>query len=169
MTKILVALPLSLLLAAAAAAQNAPPPAPCSAPEYRQFDFWVGDWEVKTADGKVAGSNRIEKILNDCVLLENWQGAGGSIGKSFNMYYARDGSWRQTWVDGNGGRLDLAGGLDGQDMVLTGETPATDGGTARHEIRWTPLDDGRVRQHWRVSTDGGETWRDAFLGFYTKK
>ena len=28
---------------------------PCSAPEYHQFDFWLGDWEVTTPDGKPAG------------------------------------------------------------------------------------------------------------------
>ncbi len=154
-----------------AVAQDAPaaPPPPCQSDEHRQFDFWIGDWEVKTGDDKVAGTNRIEKILNGCVLMENWEGTGGSTGKSFNMYFARDETWRQTWVDGNGGRLDLSGGLDGADMVLSGEMPGRNGATALHEIRWSPLEDGRVRQHWRVSTDGGETWQDAFVGFYSKK
>lgn len=161
---------LLFVLAGPVSAQDAPAPTPpCSSDEHRQFDFWVGDWEVKNADGTAAGANRIEKILNDCVLLENWEGASGSVGKSFNMYYARDETWRQTWVDGNGGRLDLTGGLDGDDIVLTGETPGQDGATTLHEIRWSPLADGRVRQHWRSSTDGGATWQDAFLGFYSRR
>lgn len=28
-------------------------PAGCDAAEYRMFDFWVGDWEVRLADGRV--------------------------------------------------------------------------------------------------------------------
>jgi len=54
-------------------------------------------------------------------------------------------------------------------MVLRGETKTLAGETVLDEIAWTPLDDGRVKQHWRRSTDGGETWQDAFIGFYAKK
>ena len=162
-------LALAVLGPAATFAQDANPPPSCDSEPYRQFDFWVGEWEVKTADDKVAGTNRIEKILNGCVLLENWEGAGGSIGKSFNMYFSRDETWRQTWVDGAGGRLDLVGKLDGKDMVLSGEMPGRDGGKVLHEIRWSPLEDGRVKQHWRFSKDSGQNWQDAFLGFYSRR
>jgi hypothetical protein len=156
----------SLGVAPAALAQNA---APCSSPEYAQFDFWVGTWDVTAPDGSAAGSNRIEKILNGCVLQENWSGAGGSIGKSFNMYYARDKTWRQTWVDGQGSRLDLAGGWADGKMTLKGETPGQGGKLVRHEVSWTPQPDGTVVQHWRASRDEGKTWTDAFLGIYKKR
>jgi hypothetical protein len=33
-----------------AASAQTPPPAPCSAPESRQFDFWIGDWDVFTPE-----------------------------------------------------------------------------------------------------------------------
>ena len=142
---------------------------PCSAPEHRQFDFWAGDWEVKTPDGKLAGANSIRPILNGCALEESWQGAGGSVGKSFNMYYSRDGRWHQSWVDGNGTRLDLAGGLDERGrMVLSGTMPGPQGQPVLHEISWERLEDGTVKQHWRVSTDDGKAWRDAFVGIYSR-
>ncbi|MDH3459056.1 MAG: hypothetical protein OER90_19620, partial [Gemmatimonadota bacterium] len=48
---------------------------PCSAPEYRQFDFWLGTWNVETKDGKTAGTNHITQILNGCALREEWTGA----------------------------------------------------------------------------------------------
>ena len=54
-------------------AQPKPPTAPCAAPEHRQFDFWVGEWRVTTPDGKHAGDNRIEKVLDGCALHESWQ------------------------------------------------------------------------------------------------
>ena len=33
---------------------------------------------------------------------------------------------------------------------------------------WTPLEDGRVRQFFEQSNDGGETWAAWFEGFYTR-
>lgn len=49
---------------------------PCDTrPQASQFDFWVGEWDV-IVKGKPAGVNRIEKILNGCVLQENWKGPG---------------------------------------------------------------------------------------------
>ena len=158
---------LLLLTPAAAdlAASQAPPP--CAAAEHRQFDFWIGDWEVFGPDGKLAGNNSIRSILNGCALEESWRGAQGSIGKSFNMYYARDGKWHQSWVDGNGGRLDLAGGLDERGrMVLSGMMPGPKGGDVLHEISWEELTEGAVKQHWRVSKDGGTAWQDVFVGIY---
>ncbi len=38
-------------------------PAACTGSPYRQFDFWVGDWEVTNAQGVVVGQNTITKIL----------------------------------------------------------------------------------------------------------
>ncbi len=143
-------------------------PPPCRDEVYRQFDFWLGQWNVLEADGTAAGTNHIEAILNGCVLLESWSGVGGSIGKSFNQYDRSERVWRQTWVDGGGGRLDLAGGLEGQRMVLRGQGRDREGKPLLHEVAWTPRDDGTVEQHWRSSADGGTTWSDVFLGIYTK-
>ncbi len=169
MTKHLATAVLLALTAAFAAAQGDAPPPPCSADAYRQFDFWVGDWVVKTEDGQVAGTNRVERTLNDCVITEDWKGAGGSIGRSFNMFFSRDGRWHQTWVDGNGGRLDLEGGWSEDRMTLSGTMPGASGGEVLHEISWTPRADGTVRQHWRASQDGGESWTDQFVGIYSRK
>jgi hypothetical protein len=161
---------LCTLPALAAPAQETPPP-PCAGAEHRAFDFWIGEWDVTDPDGAPAGRNRIESILDGCVLLETWEGAQGSAGRSFNMFDARgDGRWHQTWVDGSGGRLDLVGGLDGEGrMVLEGERPGAEGGTVRHRITWTPEAGGTVRQHWQASSDAGATWNDLFLGTYRRR
>ena len=54
----------SLLLATPPVrAQETTAPPPCSGPEHRQFDFWVGEWDVTQPDGTPAGTNRIEIIL----------------------------------------------------------------------------------------------------------
>jgi len=129
----------------------------------RQFDFWVGSWECRTQSGQLSGTNKIEKILNDRVLQENWEDAAGSHGKSFNIYDAVTGLWHQTWVDASGTLLQLDGGLaDDGSMVMEGTRPGPNGTTVQHRITWIPMDGradgGRVNQVWDSSTDGGESW-----------
>jgi hypothetical protein len=141
----------------------------CDAPESRQFDFWVGDWEVFTADGAMAGTNRVEKILGRCVIQENWSGSKGTDGRSFNLYSAADKKWHQTWVDSEGTLLELTGGLVDGRMVLEGDSPSGNGASIRNRITWQKLPDGNVRQHWQLSTSGGEAWTDAFVGIYKPK
>jgi len=72
------------LFSACASAQPLPdPPAkPCQAIEHRQFDFWVGQWDVFGPAGKKVGENKIELIADGCALLEQWSGNGGVTGKS---------------------------------------------------------------------------------------
>lgn len=168
-----VALTVAVCLVAVAPAawgQDGGEAQPCSAPEYSQFDFWVGDWKVVDPAGQEQGTNHVVKILGGCVVQENWKGAQGMTGQSYNVFAKRRGVWHQTWVDSNGALLLLDGGLVDGKMVLKGETPSKDGkGTVQHEISWQPMDTGQVRQVWRMSQDGGGTWTDAFVGIYTKK
>jgi hypothetical protein len=146
-----------------------PAPPPCSGPEYRQFDFWVGEWDVTQPDGTPAGTNRIEIILGGCVLFESWESATSPHeGHSFNIY-GRDGKWHQTWVDNGGLLLELVGGLVDGRMVMSQDRTRPDGKTVHHEVSWEKLETGQVRQHWRASSDGGQTWNDVFVGIYTKK
>lgn len=160
---------LPLLVSAAASAAEPPSQPACDAPEHRQFDFWLGRFEVRTPEDRLAGHNRIEATLGGCALTEHWTGARGSEGRSLNFYDRNDSRWHQVWIDDAGEPLYLSGGLVDGSMVLTGETPASDGGTLRQRITWTPLEDGRVRQHWQASKDGGETWQTLFDGYYARE
>lgn len=141
---------------------------PCAAPEFRQFDFWKGEWDV-TSQGHPAGHSRIEVILDGCVILENWRGAKGGEGKSFNTFNVSSGHWEQFWVDGSGTPLHLIGGIIEGNMVLNGQQPkpnADTGLTQRERITWTPNADGSVRQLWQTSNDDGKTWAVTFDGLY---
>jgi hypothetical protein len=143
---------------------------PCADEAHRQFDFWVGTWEVTNAQGKVAGTNRISSILGSCVLLEEWQSDGGPYsGKSLNIYDAANDKWHQTWVDNGGLLLELDGGLKDGNMVLEGRRPGQDGAEVLHRITWEPLGGGDVRQTWDTSTDDGQTWSTQFNGLYSPK
>jgi hypothetical protein len=146
------------------------PLAPCkSRPEYRQFDFWVGEWDVKNPRGQQAGTNSVQLILGDCVIFENWTSARGGHGKSFNVYNAVKGKWQQTWVDNSGGVLELTGDYKDNQMRFTGETLAPDGKKTLERLTFTKISADRVRQFWEQSTDGGKTWTIAFDGTYIRK
>src|ERR1700754_4891452 len=99
-------------------AQQAPA-RPCSSDTiYRQFDFWIGEWEVYGPKGK-AGTSNIERILDSCVILENWTSARlGYTGKSFNTYNSSTKQWQQTWVDNAGGATEYLRGQAGKDMMV---------------------------------------------------
>jgi len=66
---------------------------PCTAsPEFRQFDFWIGEWDVQSnGSGQPAGKSSVQLMLGECVIFENWTGALGVNGKSFNIYRPRQG------------------------------------------------------------------------------
>lgn len=147
-----------------ARAQEAPQQ--CVGEKHRQFDFWLGDWEVHSPTGQYQGANRIELIEGGCVLQEHWMGAQGGTGTSFNIYdFTRD-RWHQTWVSGTM-LLVLEGALHDRSMVLEGETVGREGDAVHHRITWTPLGADSVRQHWEQSADGA-AWRTVFDGLYTR-
>jgi len=140
----------------------------CEGAEHRQFDFWLGDWNVYTPDGKLAGINSIVREYGGCVLHERYSTNHGYSGESLNVYDASRKVWHQTWVDSTGTLLLLEGGLRGVSMVLEGQTVGAEGQITKHRITWTPNADGSVRQHWE-STDGKGEWGTAFDGKYTRK
>ena len=145
-------------------------PAACSEPERRQFDFWLGEWEVRDAKGNLAGRNTISELFDGCALREEWRGASGHRGTSLNAWSPLRGGWHQTWVDASGLLLELEGGLRGGAMVLEGLAALPGEEVARrHRISWSVLaDDPRVlRQHWEASTaDRG--WETIFDGRYRR-
>lgn len=141
----------------------------CAAAEFHQFDFWIGDWNVTTPQGKPAGRNRIEAVVDGCAISEHWSGAGGTDGKSYSAWDARNRRWNQYWVASDGGVLYLSGAFADGRMVLGGEqVDPANGSTSPQRVTWTPNADGSVRQLWESSSDGGKTWTTVFDGLYRR-
>ena len=141
---------------------------PCrSRPEYRQFDFWVGEWLPRNPQGVTVGTSSIQSILNGCIVFENWE-TPVSAGKSFNLFDTRDGKWHQTWVDGRGLMTHYVGGLVDGNMVLVADT-VTGGKKSLARMTFSKLPDGNVRQHGESSTDDGKTWTTTFDFTYVRK
>ena len=147
---------------------------PCTyKPENRQFDFWVGEWDVETTRGAIpAGQSRIEKALADCVIVENWQSDGNPYsGKSYNIYNPSLKRWEQFWVDNVGGNIFFYGGLnkDGVMDYCTDELRQGDGTKLKRHLQFFPLGPDKVRQFSQGSTDGGKTWTVEYDFTYIRK
>lgn len=140
-----------------------------SSDRHEQFDFWLGDWEVRTPGGELAGRNRIEKGQYGCVLREYWRGTRGGTGQSINYVDPSTGQWVQLWVDFSGGVIQLRGGLDGSSMALAGDHLEPGAPARRMRARWTPIEGGKVRQLIEESPDGGKTWATWFEGIYSRR
>lgn len=132
-----------------------------------EFDFWIGEWTV-TAGGQTAGTNRIVPILDGCVIQENWEGESGSKGSSFNFYNPQEDRWEQFWVWRNGTTIHTKGGYEDGKMILEGEAKNRNGEMVLNRITFHDNEDGTVRQHWEMSSDGGENWATAFDGLYRR-
>ena len=142
----------------------APAPAPtCTRPEYHQFDFFLGDWDVYDVGAStVKAHNAVTRMLAGCAVREVYRRADGYAGESFSMYDAPRGRWHQSWVTNRGELLLLDGGLKDGTMVLTGSEAAANGAASLIRGVWLPEDDGSVRETAKRSTDGGKSWTPEF-------
>jgi hypothetical protein len=150
---------------APAVATPAPSSTHCQSSEYRQFDFWIGDWDVYDTGNSATrvARVRVSAILGGCVLLEEYAGADGHQGRSFSLYDASSKSWHQTWVTNHGEMLAIEGSLESSGaMILNGTDRAPDGRARRVRGRWLPEAGGGVREIAARSLDDGATWTPWF-------
>ena len=142
---------------------------PCQTAEYRQFDFWVGDWEVHNPAGQKVGENQITREQDGCLLVEHWKsGRGIETGTSFNYFDIRDKKWHQLYLDnsGNAGAYPaMSGNLVEDKMVLVSDEKVSP------VFRWTwyVLSPGKVRQMAEQSDDQQKTWRVIWDSTYVSK
>ena len=169
---------LALVVAAPAMAQSEAEPAqptapqmpdPCVGDAYRAFDFWIGEWEIRTPDGQQAGTNVIEPINRGCAILERYSVGGELYGRSYSYYDPVRETWSQLWLS-TGVIIRMEGPISA-DGVLTLHGTVTD---RTHDApqafvgRWSPRDDGTILQEfWAQNPETGE-WTNGFTGIYTR-
>ncbi len=157
---------LFLTLAPAAWSQNQTQPA-CASPEFRQFDFWVGEWELSWPASETSGrkpgrgTNRIERALDDCVIVEHFVGTPSMDlrGMSVSTFNKRKGKWQQTWVDNSGGYLDFVGEFKDGQMILAREAVVSEARKFLQRMVWKNIQPDSLDWSWERSDDGGQTWK----------
>ncbi len=142
---------------------------PCNTPEYHQFDFWVGSFDVQNPQGAVVGHNEINRLAGGCVLHENWVSFRGSeTGTSLSFYDFRDKKWHQSYYDNSGIMANyppVTGQFtDGKMVLYSAPDPQL-------RSRWTyyEISPGKVRQMSEQSNDGGKTWTITWDSFYMRR
>lgn len=133
----------------------------CSAPEYHQLDFWIGNWDVFEVDGTVPVAHaKIDRILNGCAIHEQYDQADGLRGESFSSYDAGRKQWRQSWYTNRGTSFEMLGELRSDSLILTAidynKSPQS-----RVRSTWKPLA-GSVEESAVTSDDEGKTWKPYF-------
>ena len=149
---------------------------PCSKPEFRQFDFWVGEWEAYAPNGKKGGDSKISLILDSCVILEEWTSAGAQqgliyAGKSFNSYNDAAKQWQQTWTDNTGNTTEFLRGeaSNGKIVYYADKVTGPKGEIFMRRLTFTKLNNDKVRQLGERSDDGGKGWTTEYDLEYRRK
>ncbi len=146
---------------------STPLAAACSDIVHRAFDFWAGEWLVRSG-AKIVGENTVTAVAEGCALREEWRGRDGSTGTSLTFYDTARTQWHQTWIGGDGGALYLDGVFRDATLQLEGTRILRDGRRATERIEWTPLQDGKVRQRWDRRIEGESEWQVVFDGIYER-
>jgi hypothetical protein len=165
MTRMLAFWLLAALAGASPTTATQPTSSACQRPEHRQFDFWVGRWDVyPTGKDKLVAHSLIEKLYGGCVIRENWMPLSGTEGGSLNTYDSEDKHWHQTWMDSANGRVSFDGDYVGDRMILTGRWRGAQkrGQEGLVRMTYSRLDGGAVRQSGEISTDKGANWKPFF-------
>lgn len=147
---------------------------PCSSPEASQFDFWVGDW-IATWSDTLHATNHIEKMFGNCTVHENFFNPQTNYsGQSWSVYNANYKQWQQTWVDNQGGYINLTGGVVGDSLVLTTAertVPVSVSPSVKIVSRmvYYHIQPNSFDWSWEASTDGGKSWKQNWLIHYHRK
>lgn len=142
-------------------------------PQMRQFDFWVGTWDVfATGTEKLVGKNIIEIASGGCMLLENWTALGpqGGSGKSMNYVNPETKKWEQLWIGSGGPPQKFVDG-EYRDNAMRFTFTQVDQQGRKQIGRFIFYNEGpnQVRQFNEVSSDDGKTWTTVYDLTYKRK
>lgn len=135
----------------------------------RQLDFWLGNWSVGAAGSSPSARSKVYLALDQCMVIESWDGGRGHRGENMFAYSVDDKSWRGLFVD-NEGRVHVFsdGKVSPGEAEFTGPSTGSDGATVLNRVKIVRVSADKVEQTWEKSTDHGATWSMAFRGEYSR-
>jgi hypothetical protein len=135
-------------------------PAGCTSEESRQFDFWLGEWDVSpsgASSGAIIAESSITLIDQGCVIMEHWRPFAAAHGHSLNMYDPATQSWHQSWMAASPLRTEYRGAFSNGVMSFEALTPLPGvPEDARSRMNFQRIDENTVRQ-WGEQLNAGET------------
>ena len=145
--------------------------------QLRQFDFWVGTWDVyPRGTNRLAGESIIEVASGGCMILENWTSKGPApfSGKSVNYVNPATATWEQLWIGSEGVNRNnpqkFVNGVYREGAMRFEFEQWTEDGK-KQTGRFTFFHEGpdQVRQFNEVSDDGGKTWTTVYDFVYKRR
>lgn len=146
-------------------------PAGCTSAETRQFDFWLGEWDVSPGDSTVLiAESTITLHDQGCVIIEHWRPFRAAHGHSINVYDSEEGRWRQTWADASGTRTEYSGSLDAFGVMRLDNMDPAQAGAApiRQRMNFQRIDANTVRQ-WGETLNAEQTWTTTWSFTYRRR
>jgi hypothetical protein len=161
----------SLLILALTASSFAAPDAPSCAtnPPNRQLDYWVGSWKIGAEGSSSNAHSTVALSLDQCLVVENWDGGRGHYGQNIFGYSGDDKSWYGLFAD-NEGRVHVfnSGKVASGAAEFEGTSRGPNGEQVLNRVKITRLGSDKVEQSWEKSTDNGSTWNMVFRGEYLR-
>ncbi len=155
---------------AASSSVSAADSAPCSSnSENRQLDFWLGDWTVTYPGMPGTAASKVSLDLDQCLVVESWDGGKGHGGKNMFAYSSDDKSWHGMFADNEGRVHVFAGTVKQGSAEFTGPSRGPNGEKVLNRIRVARVAANKVEQSWEKSTDNGASWTTVFQGEYSRK
>lgn len=143
------------------------------APQYNQFDFWLGEWETEMTSipdfsVKRTGKDKVQSLLKGRLIEEVFtrDGDGEKFQRGYLTYLARDKKWQHIIYDAKWGEYRFLGGKRGDKLVL--ESPKDDTRPLKHRETFSEITADGFNYTWQSSRDQGKTWNDVWKVKYKR-
>lgn len=149
----------------------------CAEEPYRQFDFWIGEWDLTNLRLQDDGSwldvghatNKVFPVADGCGIVELWDGYLGDNhirGFSVRTYDPETGKWLLVlnWPQQNRAEFGTLEGVfrHGRGDFVS-EDRSSDGSSTLTRYSFADIGHDTFRWNDGTSTDGGQTWRTSWI------
>jgi hypothetical protein len=133
------------------------------------MDFWLGGWTVTYPGMPGNAVSKVYLALDECVIVESWDGGKGHKGENMFAYSSDDKSWHGMFAD-NQGRVHVFEGKVAQGSAeFMGPSRGPNGEAVLNRIKVVRVNADKVEQSWEKSTDNAATWTIEFRGEYSRR
>ena len=135
----------------------------------RQLDYWLGNWKIGAEGSSGNAHSTVSLSLDQCLIVENWDGGRGHSGQNVFGYSADEKSWYGMFAD-NQGRVHIftSGKVASGSAEFEGTSHGPKGETILNRVKVTRLNPNKVEQSWEKSNDNGVHWNLVFRGEYSR-
>lgn len=156
----------------------------CNTPEARQFDFWIGEWDISNRQANPAAPSsaalyptgsaemRVYPVADGCGIVEHWEGNlswGRVLGFSLRAYDPQSETWSLllNWPAPNSGKPAAFSTLEGVFRHGRGEffssTTGADGTVTKNRFTFSDISANRYRWDAASSIDNGLSWKSTWI------